>query len=86
MTCFLHQYADTDADVTLIFFSRNFSVGRGGGRFCVIGRLIVTKGLRVTSLTCTGTGWWFWLVDCEKIPFGAGDTFIEPVKLTKAMS
>lgn len=28
--------------------------------------------LRVTSLTCTGTGWRFWLVDCEKIPFRGG--------------
>lgn len=58
-----------------------------GGEFYVRGGLMVTEGLRVTSLTCTGTGWRFWLVDFEQIPFRvAGDTFIEPVKLTKAVS
>lgn len=87
VTCFciknLHQYADTRVDVTLSFFFFYFF----SGEVCVIGELMVTEGYgSPPSLALgqdDGSGW----LTVRKYHLGmAGDTFIEPVKLTKAIS
>lgn len=60
---------------------------RSSGKLCVIGRLMASKGYGSPPSLAPGqddgSGW----LTVRKYYLGvAGDTFIEPVKLTKAMS
>lgn len=71
--------------MSLIYFT--FLVERSSGTFCVIGGLMASEGYgSPPSLALgqdDGSGW----LTVRKYHLGvAGDTFIEPVKLTKAMS
>lgn len=64
-----------------------FSVERSCSKSCVIGRLMVCKGCgsppSLAPPQDDGSGW----LTVRKSHLGvAGDTFIEPVKLTKSMS
>lgn len=82
------MYADTEADVNLIFFFfLPFRWGEAVAGFVLIGRLMVTEGYgSPPSLAPGQDGGSGWLI-VRKYHLGvAGDTFIEPVKLTKATS
>lgn len=80
-------YADTEADANLIFFFNLFRWGEAVAGSMLIGRLMVTEGYGSPPSLAPGqddgSGW----LTVRKYHLGvAGDTFIEPVKLTKAMS
>lgn len=80
----LHHYTDTKADFDFFF---NLFGKRQWHVFLLIGRLMVTKGYGSPPSLAPGQNYSSGWLTVRKHHLGvAGDTFIEPVKLTKAMS
>lgn len=72
---------------SFLLFLKPFLVWRGSGKLCAIGRLMVTKGYGSPPSLAPGEGDGSGWLTVRKYHLAvAGDMFIEPVKLTKAMS